>query len=160
MAVEHLKSKQIIASDAGQMSESHEGKGQLFALRSSPPVAGSYGAGDENSTVALCKIPAGRFTLIGDLCRVRHSAFGTGRTMDIGWDAYTNQDGTPVTADEDGLHSAADVSAAGVFTPVDELGVSGMKTFDSRDGVVLRAKVEGAALLSGETIDAVFVFME
>lgn len=160
MAVEHLKSRQIIASEAGQMMYSHLGKGKLFALRSSPPVVGSYGAGDTNSTIALCKVPAGRFTLLAHLSIVRHSAFGTARTMDIGWDAYTDQAGTAVDADEDGIHSAADVAAAGSFVPVDELGVSGFRVFDSREGVTIRAKVEAAALSSGETLDCVFVFQE
>lgn len=160
MAVENLKSRQIIARDAGQTVDSYIGHGQLMVLRSSPPVAGSYAAGDANSTIALVVIPPGKFTLLGDLSRVRHSAFGTGRTMDIGWDAYTNQDGTAVAADEDGIHSAADVSAAGSFVPLDELGVSAMKVFDSRDGVTIRAKVEAAALSAGETIDAIFVFQE
>src|SRR5688572_33378586 len=111
MAVEHLKSRQIIAAEAGERLPSYLSKGQLFALRSSPPVAGSYGAGDANSTIALVKIPPGKYTLLGDLCRIRHSAFGSGRTMDVGWDAYTNEDGTPVAADEDGLSSAAGVAA-------------------------------------------------
>lgn len=160
MAVENLSSKQEINRAAGVLTNSYEGKGQLFALRSSPPVAGSYGSGDANSTIALCHLPAGKFVLLGHLCTVRHSAFGTGRTMDIGWDAYTNQDGTAVNADEDGLHSAADVAAAGSFVPLDELGVSAMRLFDSRDGVTFRAKVEAAALSTGETLDVILVFME
>lgn len=160
MAVENLKSLQEVNRAAGVLTPSYIGKGQLFALRSSPPVAGSYASGDANSTIALCFLPAGKYTLLGHLSTVAHSAFGTGRTMDIGWDAYENQDGTTVNADEDGIHSAADVAAAGAFVPLDELGVSRMKVFDSKNGVTIRAKVEAAALSSGETIDAVFVFME
>jgi len=160
MAVEALKSKQIINRDAGVLTDSYEGKGRLFVLRSSPPVAGSYAAGDANSTIHLVHLPAGKYTLLGDLSRVRHSAFATARTLDIGWAAYTTQAGVAVAADEDGIHSAADVAAAGVFTPLDELGVSGMKLFDSRDGVDIVAKVEAAGLGAGETLDAFFVFME
>jgi len=160
MAVEALKSRQIIARDAGLLVPSYLGKGQMFALRSSPPVAGSYASGDANSTIDLVVVPPGKFVMLGDLCRIRHSAFGTGRTMDVGWAAYTNEDGTAVTADEDGIHSAADVAAAGSFVPLDELGVSAMKLFDSREGVTIKVKIEAAALSSGETIDAYFVFME
>jgi hypothetical protein len=160
MAVENLKSRQIIASELGATVPSYIGNGRLRAIRSSAPVVGSYGAGDANSTIALLKIPGGKLTLLGHLSIVRHSAFGTARTMDIGWDAYTNMDGTAVAADEDGIHSAADVAAAGSFVPLDELGVSAMKVFDSLEGVTIRAKVEADALLTGETLDVVLVFME
>jgi hypothetical protein len=160
MAVEALKSRQIIARDAGVLVPSYLGKGQCFFLRSSPPVAGSYGSGDANSTIHLVTVPPGKFMLIGPLSFVAHSAFGTARTMDIGWAAYTNEDGTAVGADEDGIHSAADVAAAGAFVPLDELGVSRMKLFDSRNGVDILAKIEAAALSTGETIDAIFCFQE
>lgn len=160
MAVENLSSLQEVNRAAGRTTNSHIAWGRMRVLRFSPPVAGSYASGDANSTIALCHLPAGRFTLLGDLSRVRHSAFGTARTMDIGWDAYTTQAGAAVAADEDGIHSAADVAAAGSFIPVDELGVSGMKVFDSREGVTFRAKVEAAALSSGETLDGYLVFQE
>lgn len=160
MAVENLNSLQEVNRAAGVLTPSYIGKGRLFVLRSSPPVAGSYGSGDANSTIALCTLPAGKFVLLGDLSRIRHSAFGTGRTLDVGWDAYTTEAGVDVSADEDGIHSAADVAAAGVFTPLDELGVSAMKLFDSKTGVTFRAKVEAAGLSSGETLDMILVFQE
>jgi len=159
MAVTAQKSLQVGNADLGIKTPAYIAKGQMFCLRSSPPV-GDYGIGDANSTIALVKVPAGRYTLIGFLSKVCHSAFGTARTMDIGWDAYTKEDGTPVAADEDGIHSAADVSAAGSFVPLDELGVSQSKVFDSREGVTIRAKVEAGAILTGETVDAFFVFQE
>jgi hypothetical protein len=160
MAVENLSSLQEVNRAAGKTTYSYQGFGRLRVLRSSPPVVGSYGSGDANSTIALCHLPAGKFVLLGHLCTVRHSAFGTGRTLDIGWDAYTTQAGVAVAADEDGVHSAADVAAAGSFVPLDELGVSSMKLFDSREGVTFRAKVEAAGLSSGETLDMILVFQE
>jgi hypothetical protein len=104
------------------------------------------GAGDINSTVDLVKLPAGRVTLFGSLSRVGHDALGAARTLDVGWTAYTEPDGDAVAADEDGLHSAADVSAAGSFNPSDELGNDAAHQFWSKEGVLLQAKVEGGTI--------------
>lgn len=155
MAVENEKSAQVINNDAGIVNDSHSGKGQLFALF----FDADPGAGDANSTIALVDVPAGIYRYLVFLSRIYYSAFGTARTMDVGWDAYTNVDGTAVLADEDGIHSAQDVAAAGSFSPGDEL-TTGSKLFDSQSGVRIRAKVEAAALGAGETLDGYLVFME
>ena len=162
MAVENLKSKQIINKDATPkvLNPAHSGKGQLFALFFEPPTAGSFASGDANSTIALCDLPPGKSRYLVFPSRIYHSAFGTGRTMDIGWDAYTEEDGDAVVADEDGLHSAADVSAAGSFTPGDEIAVLGSLLFNNRTDVRFRAKVEAAALSAGETLSGYLIFME
>lgn len=159
MTLENLKSRQIIAKDVGQTVPAYMGKGHMIALVSSPPVVGTYILGDVNSTIALVDVPAGKYTLIGYLSKVMNSAFGASRTMDIGWDAYTTEAGVAVAALENGIHTAADVSAAGSFVPLSALGVTQTKLFDSRSGVRIRAKVEGGALSAGMTVDMVLVFV-
>lgn len=119
-------------------------------------------AGDVNSTVAILDIPPGKYRFDRFTSRLYHSAFGTGRTLDVGWDAYTNEDGTPVAASEAGLTAAADVSSAGEFSPGAALTTHpvGQKVFDSRDGVRIRCKVEGAALSAGEEVSGFMDFGE
>lgn len=159
MAVEALKTKQVINNDLGVTNPSHAGKGQLFMLFFEPPVAGSFGSGDANSTIALCDVPAGSVRYLVFQSRIYYSAFGTARTMDVGWDSYTSLANATVAADEDGIHSAQDVAAAGSFSPGDELA-SGSKLFESISGVRIRAKVEAAALSTGETLYGYLAFME
>ena len=66
--------------------------------------------GDIASTAGLIKLPPGRWKPVGAF--INTSAFGASRTLDIGWGAYTQHDGTAVVADPDGLVAAKDVSAA------------------------------------------------
>jgi hypothetical protein len=66
-------------------------------------------AGDATSTIGLCYIPAGRWRALG--LALNCSAFGTGRTLDVGYATYTNRDGTIVAADPDAFVTAKDVSA-------------------------------------------------
>lgn len=156
MAVTESKSVQCTAHDLGEMVPSHSGKGELVAIFFDVVTI----AGDANSTVALCDLPAGTFRYMGFLSRVYHSAFGSGRTMDIGWDAYVQEDGTVVGADEDGISSAADVAAAGNFSPTDELTAVpvSQKVFSSREGIRFRAKVEAAAVGAAEDISGWLMF--
>jgi hypothetical protein len=160
MTLENLKSRQIIAKDAGLVVPAYLGKGRMLALNSTPPVVGTYILGDINSTIALLDVPAGKYLYIGYLSLVTNSAFGAARLLDIGWDAYTQEDGTAVAASGNGIHSAADVSAAGSFIPLSGIGVTKTKLFDSRGpGVRIRAKVTGAALPAGTTVNMVMIFM-
>ncbi len=157
MAVVNSKSTQVTNQDAGLMSPAYSGKGQTFSLFfDALPTAG-----DANSTVAIAYLPPGKYRYLGHESRIYHSAFGTARTLDVGWDAYTNEDGTAVVADEDGIHSAADVSVAGSFQPQDELLTHpvGTKVFDSRDGILFRIKVEGGALSAGEEVSGYMTFL-
>lgn len=156
MAVTESKSIQATRHDLGQMSPAHSGVGELKLIFFDVTTI----AGDANSTIALCNLPAGTFRYLGFLSKVYHGAFGTARTMDIGWDAYTTEAGVDVAADEDGLSSAADVAAAGSFSPIDEVATHpvNQKIFSSREGIRFRAKVEAAAVGAGEEISGWLAF--
>jgi hypothetical protein len=117
-------------------------------------------AGDANSTMDLRQLPPGKFRIIGQASYVRTSAFGASRTLDIGHTGYTKADGTTVAADEDAIHSAADVSSAGGFVPADEnyaAGSGGTILIDSATAVTIEAKVEGGTIPAGATIDGFLV---
>lgn len=156
MAVTESKSVQCTAHDLGENVPAHSGKGEVMLLF----FDGVTIAGDANSTIALCDLPAGTFRYLGFLSKFYHSAFGTARTMDIGWDAYTTEAGVEVAADEDGISSAQDSAALGSFSPLDELSTTpiAQKIFSSRNGVRFRAKTEAAAVGAGEEFSGWLAF--
>ena len=113
------------------------------------------GAGDANSTVTLVKLPAGRVRIIGGLSRFYCNWVTGSQTMDIGWDAFTAQDGTTTAADADGLVDGLDVETAGYFSMESALAAEkatgGTHLFESRDGVTIVAKAI-AALADGDDL--------
>ena len=108
------------------------------------------GAGDAGSSVALIELPPGKIRILGGLSRLFVSALGAARVMKIGYDAYTDQSGTSVAADDDALDASVDVSAKVDFA----LGTASKGTLqlDSRDGIVIRATVTGGTIPDAATI--------
>lgn len=111
-------------------------------------------AGDANSTADLLNMPPGKYRILLDQSNVTNSAFGASRTLDVGYTAYTNYDGTAVTADEDAFVTAADVSAAATTALTESLAAGADRTFfvDSKEGFVLQAKCEGGTLPASATL--------
>lgn len=143
--------KDIAPGTAGLNQHYDQGRLSFFDFAFTQGAA----AGDANSLVNLRQLPPGKYLIIAQASYVRTSAFGDSRTLDIGHTGYTQPDGTTVAADEDALHSAADVSAAGGFIPADETyaGTNG-GTFliNSATPVVIQAKVEGGTIPAAATI--------
>jgi hypothetical protein len=75
--------------------------------------------------------------------------------MDIGWEAYTAQDGTTTAADVDGLVDGLDVDTAGYFSVESALAAEkatgGTHLFESRDGVVINA-LAISAMVDGDDL--------
>ena len=113
------------------------------------------GAGDANSTVTLGKLPAGRVRVIGGLSRFYCNWVTGSQTMDIGWEAFTAQDGTTTAADVDGLVNGLDVDTAGYFAVESaiaaEKATGGTHVFESRDGVVINA-LAISAMVDGDDL--------
>ena len=101
------------------------------------------GAGDANSTVTLGKLPAGKVKIIGGLSRFYCNWVTSSQTMDIGWQAYTDLDGDAVALDVDGMVDGLDVDAVGYFDMESNIAAGKLKggnyTFESRDGVIIKA---------------------
>lgn len=117
------------------------------------------GAGDANSLVNLVKLPGGRVRVLLSLSMIRNSDFGAGRTLDVGWTAYTGRDGSSVAADIDGLADGLDVNnttekamgtGAGALVTV--------RDFDSQEGVVIQAKVLGDTIPDAATLRGYIVY--
>lgn len=106
------------------------------------------GAGDAGSSVALCKLPAGKVRLLGSQSKAYVNWTTSSATLDLGWDAYTNLDGVAVEANPDGLVDGLDVDAVGMRTfegaVAANLLTGGTYVFESNGGVVIRATSPGA----------------
>jgi len=111
------------------------------------------GAGDATSSVALCALPAGKVRVLLASSSAYVNWTTGSATLDLGWDAYTNTDGTAVTADPDGLVNGLDVDTAGYQTfGAGTTATGGTHLFESQGGVVLRATSQDQALASGDDL--------
>jgi hypothetical protein len=104
--------------------------------------------GDATSTQGLVILPPGRLRFLALF--LNNSAFGASRTLDIGWLANTEPDGTAIAADPNGLVAAKDVSAAlfawgfNVLTAFAEL--------NARDPVSIVSTVAGGTIPAAATL--------
>lgn len=111
------------------------------------------GAGDATSSVALCKLPAGKVRLLASGSKAYVNWTTTSATLDLGWDAYTGITGTAVTADSDGIDNAVDVDVAGFQTFGSALtATGGTKVFESKEGVVIRATSQDTAIADADDL--------
>lgn len=117
------------------------------------------GAGDATSSVALCKLPAGKVSLLASQSKAYVNWTTGSAKLDLGWDAYTEPDGTAVVADPDGIDNGLDVDTVGYQTfgtVAAVLATGGIKQFDSKDGVVLRATSQDTAIVDGDDLVGYF----
>lgn len=125
-------------------------------------------AGDANSTAELVRLPAGNIRVLAAECNMHRSAFGSARTLDIGFRAYQTVAPSPVQVaeDEDAFLDGLAVSAAGValwsagtlgaaFTGLDQSA-----DFNSRDGIDVFATVKGGTIPSGATITGYITYIQ
>jgi hypothetical protein len=112
-------------------------------------------AGDATSSIALVKLPAGRVRLLASQSKAYVNWTTASATLDLGWDAYTQSDGTAVAADPNGIDDGIDVDAAGFQTfgnVAAVLATGGTVLFDSKDGVVIRATSQDTAIAQGDDL--------
>lgn len=118
------------------------------------------GAGDATSSVALVKLPAGRVRLLASQSKAYVNWTTGSATLDLGWDAYTESDGTAVVADPNGLMDGLDVDTVGYQTFGSDLtSTGGTYLFDSRGGVVIRATSEDQALVDDDDLVGFFLYV-
>lgn len=91
----------------------------------------------------LIKLPPGRVRLHVDLCRLVCPAGTATSDLDIGWAAYTGQDGVAVAASGAGLADSLDVGG-GALDQTLPLPTAGYKEFDSQSGVDIVASFDTA----------------
>lgn len=112
------------------------------------------GFGDAGSVARLAKLPKGKLRVILPLSRIAFSALGTSRTLDLGWEGYSADDGSgTVVADPNGLDDSIDASSAGAAIPGGTIGGDESVLFESLGGVVLTAQVNGGTIPDAATLD-------
>lgn len=134
-------------------------------LRMAYFVHDQIGTGDAGSSVALIKLPAGTVRLILPLSYIYVNWTTASATLDLGWDAYTDLNGTAVLADPDGLVDGLDVETADVFGAEELTTLAGLaatawtRLFQSKEGVTIRATAPGV-IAAGDDISGVFAYVQ
>lgn len=117
------------------------------------------GALAASGTMGLLWLPPGRKRILPHLSRITTSAFGAGRTLDVGTDAYMARPSgaaDPEAADPDALIDGLDVSSAVTANVVG----TGLK-FDiySMDEVLVYATVLGNTMPDGGTVELLLAYL-
>ena len=111
-----------------------------------------------DSTIGLVWMPPGRKRILPNLSLVTHSAFGAGRTLDIGHAAYLDRPAGMATAvdDPDAFVDGLDVAAAAAATAFDD-----SLKFDmySMDEVLVYATVLGGTMPVGATLEGYITYL-
>lgn len=117
-------------------------------------------AGDIGTTIDLGILPPGRVRVYPSLSKLKASAFGAARTLEIGHTAYQKRDSAVETfepADDNAFTATAlDVSAATNDLKLDASQLS----FDlySKKGVAVQAVVKGGTIPIGATAEGYLVY--
>lgn len=108
-------------------------------------------AGDAASKAVLAFLEAGRFYVLPKLSFIDWDAFGSSRVLDIGYAAYTDEDGNTVVADPDAFDDDVDVASAGRAAMGSDIAAAsgGSFLFKARDGVAITATVAGGTIPAG-----------
>ena len=107
------------------------------------------GAGDATSVALLCELSAGRVVIIPELCKAVASAWGTSRTVAIGYAENVGRDGSVVAASTAALLTASTTAAAGgtiAGTSFIDLEV------EVKNRLVITATVAGGTIPDGATL--------
>lgn len=124
------------------------------------------GAGDATSDVTIFKVPPGTVRLILPMSFIYVNWTTASATIDIGWGAYTDLNGTAVAADPNGLVDGLSVESADVngfeeLTTLAGLAATGYtKLFESKDGVDLILTSQDVAIADGDTAVGMFTYMQ
>ena len=116
----------------------HSGKLRIAYFDFTQAAGGT--AGD---IIHLVRLPAGRVRIIGGLSKVYHNLTTASATVDIGWAAHTDLDGTAVVADVDGLDDGVATETAGtvaVGTVAAVAALGGNKLLNSQTGIDITLK--------------------
>lgn len=117
------------------------------------------GALAANGTIGLFWLPPGRKRILPHLSRITTSAFGAGRTLDIGHDTYSArpaQEAAYEAADPDALVDGLDVENA---VTAAALGTALKFDIYSRDAVLIYATVLGDTMPDAATIEVLLAYL-
>lgn len=146
--------------DAAQLADTYrrypiDDHGKLRFAYGKVTASGALAA---NGTMGLLWLPPGRKRILPNLSRITTSAFGAGRTLDVGHDAYMSRpaDNDVVAADPDAFIDGLDVETAVTAGVVG----TGLK-FDlySMDEVLVYATVLGDTFPDAGTVEIILAYL-
>lgn len=155
MAILALKSTEAAAERTNAM----ENTGKLRIMSFHLPATAVLG--DIGTTIDLGYLPPGRVKVLPSLSKIKASAFGAARTLEIGHTAYQKRDSASETfeaADDNAFTSVAlNVAAATNDLPMDATQLD----FDlySKNGVLVQAVVKGGTIPAGATLEGFVIFI-
>lgn len=112
---------------------------------------------DAESTIEIARLPQ-RARYMSQLSKLGWKGFGVGRTLDLGWRAYTLPDGTVVPEDATGLGTGLDVAADGRSFH-DAFPLSSTDEVEFPVAAVLFLTVRGAAMPAGTTMGGIVCWL-
>ena len=133
MAILALKSDLMTNIDAFPPVKNLNNRSQAFVVCERFQVAALSAVADIGSRLRLCQLPP-RARYLGNLSRLKWSAYGAGCLLSLGWERYRQPNGVWVAEDVDGLGASLNVAAAGqsvldqLTSSVDEMEFTGMAT--------------------------------
>lgn len=112
-------------------------------------------AGDANSTQGLMYFEPGRYVFFTKLSTLQWSGFGASRVLDVGFSAYTAEDGTSVAVAANSWDDNVDVSSAGIATLGSDVaaGTGGILTIKSSSAFSIFATVTGGTIPAAATLN-------
>lgn len=149
MAITNERSAQVTNIDAGTFQQMADVGGRVKSWYFN--FTQGAAAGDADSTARLALMPAGKVRILKAV--VTSSAFGAGRTVDIGYAQHSDLDSQLVVADPDFFAAGIDVVAAGT----DE--VTPNRAVTSKSGFALTAQVKGATIPAGATLEGFILYV-
>ena len=99
-----------------------------------------FTAAGAQETINMFKLPDGARIIGG---RVNHAALGSGTTLSIGHAAYTQADGTAVSADVDEYKAAAASTSLTSFNIANTTALGENSLVDAPDGLIVTATTAG-----------------
>jgi hypothetical protein len=156
MAVSNENSTQYELQNDNQsaLNAPDHGKVRVLSFEHTQAVAG-----DANSISTLIKLPAGRIRVLTNMSKIATSAFGSSRVLSVGFAAYEEADGTPVTADPDYFASAVDVANATSFVLDESTTPALSQELNSKNGIVINATTTGGTIPAAATIKGYILYV-
>jgi len=146
--------------DAAQLADDYrrypiDDHGKLRYQYAKVTASGALAA---NGTMGLFWLPPGRKRILPHLSRITTSAFGAGRTLDIGHDEYMKRPAgnDPEAADPDALVDGLDVSSA---VTADPLGTALKFDMYSLDETLIYATVLGGTMPDAGTVEVLLAYL-
>lgn len=156
MAVEAFKSTQQGDDYRGRPTSDH-GKLRIEYFE----LPATTVAGDAESTIDLTQLPPGNVRLLPSMCRLETTAFGSGRSLDIGTRAYSSRNPSAIGAVENAEELDAFIDGKSVATALADEKFSDVIKYDlySVAGITVAAQVKGGTIPIGAKVSGYLVYV-